>query len=272
MRRTLTSKPHRLAAAALLSLALAAPPVLGEDSLDGRQVMQCVDARPRGGDQVLSTTWRLRKKSGRERVRKTRSYWRDYRALDGGMRSKRLIVFESPADLRDMGFLVWSYADSEADDTRWIYLPALRKIRRIAGRDRGKSFAGTEFNYEDLDDREIDEEAHSLVELTQLDGRRVYVVDSRPHDTDSGYTRRRQYVDVENCIVPRIEYFNRHDQLERTLTVEWQKVDDIWDWARLEMQNERSGNRTTVEVTEVQHTSGLDDWTFSENALRDGVR
>jgi len=272
MRRAPTSKPQSLAAAALLSLALAAPPVVGQDSLDGRQVMQCVDARPRGGDQVLSTTWRLRKKSGRERVRQTRSYWRDYRAEDGGVRSKRLIVFESPTDVRDMGFLVWSYADSEADDTRWIYLPALRKVRRVAGNDRGKSFAGTEFNYEDLGDREIDEETHTLVELAQRGGRRIYVVDSRPHDTDSGYTRRRQYVDAENCTVPRIEYFNRHDQLDRTLTVVWQQVDEIWDWARLEMQNERSGSRTTVEVTEVKHGVGLDDWTFSEPRLRDGVR
>lgn len=271
MSRQLMPTQVRLAGAAALCLALAAAPASSQQkvaALDGREIMLKVDARPRGGDQVLTATWRLTKEKGRERVRDTRSCWRDYRTEDGGIRSKRLIVFDSPADVRDMAFLVWSYVDPEADDARWIHLPALLKTRRVAGRDRGKSFAGTEFNYEDLADRGVDEEQHTLLRIELRDGHTVYVVDSRPRDKDSGYARRLQYVDASTWVVPRIEYFNRHDRLERELSIDWQLVNGIWDWARLDMQNVRTGSRTTVEAKHVQHGVGLGDENFSKHSMR----
>ena len=69
-------------------------------------------------------------------------------------------MFDAPPEIRETGFLVWSHSDPEVDDERWVYLPALRKVRRVAGRDRAKSFVGTDFNYDDLADRSVDEEEH----------------------------------------------------------------------------------------------------------------
>ncbi len=248
-----------------------AAPDRGETAtLSGRNVMLRVDARPRGADQRLRMVWRLIEPSGAERVRETRSFWRDYRTNDDRLRSKFLVVFDSPPDVRETAFLVWSYRTQGTDDDRWVYLPALRKVRRVAGEDRGRSFAGTEFHYDDLSDREVDEETHRFLGSETENGRTLHVVESTPRDPAAPYARRVLRVDAERYTIPRIEYFDRHGRLERELAVAWQEVDGIWDWRRLEMKNVRTGRKTQVEVVEVAHGLGLRDDAFSESALRFG--
>lgn len=239
--------------------------------LDGREIMERVDHRQRGPDQRLRMTWHLREPSGRERVRETRSYWRDYRDADSKLRSKRLIVFDAPPDVRETALLVWSYRSAGVDDDRWIYLPALRKVRRVAGADRGRSFTGSEFSYDDLGDRELDEDTHVLLRSEDASGRELYVVESSARDPDSPYARRVQWIDALNFTIPRIEYYDDHDRLGKVLHIEWREVGGVWDWRYLRMENVRSGRSTEVEVTEVVHGLGLPDDAFSESALRFGV-
>lgn len=265
-------------ALAALVVAVAAPRTLAAADAEGRapapdgpQIMREVEQRPRGPDQRLRMIWHLREASGRERVRETRSYWRDYRGRDPQLRAKRLIVFDAPPDVRETAFLVWSYRDPKVDDDRWIYLPALRKVRRVAGKDRARSFAGSEFSYEDLGDRELDEDTHVLLRTERTQGRDLHVVQSLPREPDSPYTRRVHWVDALNFTVPRIEYYDEHDRLSKVLTIEWRDVGGVWDWGRLRMENVRSGRSTEVEVTEVVHGLGLPDDAFSESALRFGV-
>ncbi|MEN8183213.1 MAG: outer membrane lipoprotein-sorting protein [Myxococcota bacterium] len=242
-----------------------------EAGLEGRAVMERVDARPRGGDQTARVTWRLIDKKGRERVRETRSYWRDHRELPDGLRAKRLIVFDAPPEVRETGFLVWSHEDALKDDERWVYLPALRKVRRVAGRDRSKSFVGTDFSYDDLSDRGLDDDSHRLLREQELAGVRHYVVESVPREEGSPYARRVQYVDAERYTVTRIEYEDRSGRPKKVLDAHWQEVDGIFAWDRLEMRDGKSGHRTVVEVREVQHGTGLPDDIFSETTLRLGV-
>jgi outer membrane lipoprotein-sorting protein len=242
-----------------------------ESGLDGRQVMERVDARPRGGDQRARATWRLIDKKGRERVRETRTYWRDHRDQADGLRAKRLIVFDAPPEVRETGFLVWSQADPEVEDERWVYLPALRKVRRVAGRDSGKSFVGTDFNYDDLADRSVDEDEHRLLRTEQHEGALSYVVESKPRDAGSPYERRVQLVDAERWVVTRVEYYDRGGRLQKTLDASWQQADGVWAWERLEMRDEKSGHRTRVELVEVEHRTGLPDDVFTETSLRLGV-
>ncbi len=231
--------------------------------------MERVDARPRGTDQLLSATWRLIPKSGRERVRETRSFWLDLRGRDDSLRSKRLIVFDTPTPLEDTSFLVWSDGRVETDDRRWVYLPALRKIRRIAGRDRGKAFAGTDFNYEDLSDLHVDEEAHALLGRSE-DETRYWVVASTPRDTASPYSKRVRWVHPEHHTTHRIEFYDRHERLLKTLVLEWQQVGGVWVWERLVMGNRKNGHQTVITVRSAEHGLGLDDDLFSQHRLRSG--
>ncbi len=259
------------ASAGLLLAALAAGAIAADDAPpDGRAVMTLVDARPRGPDERLAARWRLIPKSGRERVRETRTYWRDRRGDDEGLHSQRLIIFDAPAPVKDTAFLVHSRAGAGGEDRRWVYLPALRKVRRIASGDRDKLFAGSDFSYEDLSERAVGEDEHRLLRREELDGVVHWVVESTPKG-ESGYERRVVYVHPERHTPSRIDFYARGDRLEKTLRIRWQQVDGIWAWRELEMDGVRRKHRTRIEVQSVEHDLGLTDDVFAESALRHGV-
>jgi hypothetical protein len=268
--RTICVASTGMAVGGVLLLAGAVPAGADASVLDGRTVMERVDARPRGADEMLRASWRLIGRTGKERVRETRSYWKDQRAAGGGLHSKRLIVFDSPATIKDMAFLVVSHLDAEAEDLRWVYLPALRKVRRIAGGDRDKLFAGSDFSYEDLSERGVGEDDHVLLRTESREGARHHVVESRPRGS-SPYRRRVQWVHADHHTISRVEFYDRHDRLVKVLEGRWREVDGIWFWDRLEMENRRRQHRTVVEVSEIRHDLGLGDEVFNENALRFGV-
>lgn len=264
---------HRNKAAPLLlaALLLGSPaPARGEAPADGRAVMARVDQRPRGADELVRATWRLVDKRGGERVRETRSWWQDARSREDGLHSKRLILFDAPASIQGTGFLVHGRSDPAQEDLRWVYLPAVRKVRRIAGVDRDKLFAGTDFTYEDLGERDVDEDTHALLRSEEIDGRLHHVVESRPRG-ESAWSRRVQWVDAERWVIRRAEFHDQAKRLAKILDARWREEDGIWFWHRLEMQNLRRGSRTIVEVEETEHDRGLADDLFHENTLRLGV-
>jgi hypothetical protein len=237
----------------------------------GRDVMARVEARPRGADEFLRGTWRLIDADGHERTRETRAYWQDQRGRGEGLHSKRLVVFDSPPNLKDTAFLVVSHLAPDADDLRWIYLPALRKVRRVAGSDRGQSFTGTDFAYEDLAERGVDEDEHRWLRSEALEGRPHHVVESTPRAA-SAYARRVVWVDAEHFTVSRIEFYDPPERLQKVLQARWQQVDGLWFWQRLEMEHLVRRHRTVVETTEVGHDLGLGDEVWSEARLGQGVR
>jgi hypothetical protein len=240
--------------------------------VDVNAVMRAIDVRDRGRDQVMTAAWTLVDKSGAERKRTLRSYWKDFRGdPGGGVFSKRIVVFDAPPDLSGTAFLVWSPLDRGRDDDRWVYLPALRKVRRIAGRDRGQSFFGTDFAYEDLAERTAEEDVHRFLrdETTRAGVR--HVVESTPRDPAYPYAKRILWVDPASATATRIEFFDRQGRPSKTLSVDWQNAGGIWAWRRLEMVTARTGHRTVVDVTQVLHNQGLPDALFSESSLKLGV-
>jgi hypothetical protein len=208
-------------------------------------------------------------KRGKERIRQTRFYWMDRRGADDGLVSKRLIVFDAPATIKDTAFLVHSRSDPEADDLRWVYLPALRKVRRIAGRDRDKLFAASDFTYDDLSERDLDEDAHTWLRDEAYDGAPHRVVESRPR-SESPYTRRVQWVDPANHTISRVEFYGPGDRLEKVLEARWREQDGIWFWDRLVMTHDKRRHKTVVEVGEVRHDVGLGDDVFHHSTLGRG--
>jgi hypothetical protein len=240
-------------------------------AVDPYELMREIDSRPRGADQSMVATWRLIGRDGSERVRMLRTYWKDYRTQKGQVFSKRIAVFDSPPDISDTAFLVVSYVDASRDDDRWIYLPALRKVRRIAGGDRGQSFFGTDFAYEDLAERTADEDRHVLLRSESLNGKLHYVVESTPIDSAFPYSKRILFVDPVTATTSRIEYFDRRGNEIKVLVLDWQNVQGIWDWRRLEMLTLRTSHRTVMEVDSIGHRTGLPDALFGESALQLGV-
>ncbi|HKE10607.1 MAG TPA: outer membrane lipoprotein-sorting protein [Myxococcota bacterium] len=238
----------------------------------GEEIMRRVDARPRGKTQNSHAVWHLFASDGSERVRETRNYWRDARGTgDGRLKSQRLIVFEQPPDVKDTAFLTWSASDSAVDDDQWIYLPALRKVRRIAVGDRGAAFVGTDFCYDDLADRLVEADEHRLLRSEEREGQRYYVVESTPRKKPAPYQKRVVYVNASNWTLSRIEYFAPSGEQEKTLEIRWREVQGIWTWESLEMSNPHSGHRTRVEIEQVVYDRPLGEDFFTENTMRAGV-
>jgi hypothetical protein len=252
---------------------VAGVPARADDAApSGEEVMRRVDARPRGKTQTSHAVWRLFASDGSERVRETRNYWRDARGTGNDrLHSQRLIIFEQPPDVKDTAFLTWSASDPAVDDDQWIYLPALRKVRRIAVGDRGGSFVGTDFCYDDLADRLVEADDHRLLRSEEHAGERYYVVESTPRKKPAPYQKRVVYVNASNWTVPRIEYFAPSGEREKTLEARWREVQGIWTWESLEMSNDHSGHRTRVEIDQVAYDRALGEDFFTENAMRAGV-
>jgi hypothetical protein len=238
----------------------------------GRETMLKVDARATARSFKASASWRLLDASGRERVRQTRVYQRDLRGDGGAYRSKWLLVFDSPAQIKDTALLVWSPIAADAEDDQWLYLPAFRKVRRIGGMDRGESFMGSDFAFEDLTERAVDEDAHAYLRSEEIEGAAHAVVVSTPRVSESPYAKRVHWVDLTNWTVRRIEFYAPDGRLKKTLAARWKQVDGIWTWARVEMATKRTGHRTIVEFDHVVHNSDLSDSIFTKSALRLGVR
>ncbi len=187
---------------------------------------------------------------------------------------KYFMYFHEPSDVRRLTFMIWKYR--ERDDDRWIYVPAVDLIRRIAAEDKYSSFVGSDFSYEDISGRDLSEDTHSLLDDETLDDRNVFVIESIPL-APAAFTRRVSWIDKEHFLPLKIEYYDAQDQLQRIFTAN--VIEDIaageGDDRRVHptamkrtMENVRTGHRTEVTVTSVNYGVGLSDDDFSERHMR----
>lgn len=249
-------------------LPLGAEGIPGEPS--GREIAVRVDEREDGDDQISQGVWTLINKKGQKRVRETIRYWKDYDQQDG-LSSKTFVYFSSPPDVKDTTFLNWSYQDPETDDDQWIYLPALRKVRRIASGDKENSFMGSDLIFDDLGDREVDEDEHKLVRVENHNGTKLYVVEAIPKKAGYIYSKKLTWVNTENWTVPKIEFYDRKGRLLKIMHTEWAQVDGIWNWKRTVVENQLSGHRTEIDISEVKFNRRLSESLFTERSLRKGA-
>ncbi len=236
----------------------------------GRQIAINVDEREDGDDQVSEATWTLTNKAGKQRKRHTLRYWKDYEGQDG-LSSKSFIYFETPPDVRNTTFLNWSQEDAEADDDQWIYLPALRKVRRIASGDKENSFMGSDMIYDDMGDREVDEDTHTLVRVEQDNGTKMYVVQAVAKKENYIYSKKLTWVNAETWTTPKIEFYDRKGRLLKIMTSDWVQIEGIWNWKKTVVENQLTGHKTELEMSKVKFNQGLRESLFTERSLRKGA-
>lgn len=196
------------------------PGTRADEPPSGDEIMRRVDASPRGRDLSARAIWRLRNANGSERLRETR-FFRLEAGDDAEVASRWLLVFDAPADVKATALLVWSPRDRTQEARQWIYLTSYRKVKRIAAGSRGNAFMGTEFSFEDLSERPVDDDSHTLLRVEGSDAAVRYVVESVPRDRDAPFSRRIQWVDPGSWTVDRIDYFDADGELDKTLTSEW---------------------------------------------------
>ncbi len=234
--------------------------------LTGRDIALKVYDRPDGDDQRGIMHMTLINRRGRTRERTLLSFSKEY-----GKDSKSLMFFQSPADVKGTGFLQYDYDDPDQEDDRWLYLPALKKVRRISGSSKNDYFMGTDFTYDDMGNRAVEEDHHKLLREEEVDSLKCWVLESTPKDEDYMYSRTVRWIRQDALLPVKVEFYDRHGNLLKALTIpDIRKQDGFWAMFRMEMDNLQEKHKTILEIEEIHYNVGLKDNLFRVSTLERG--
>lgn len=259
--------PRNLSIAALLLLFAA-----GSAPAEDADVQTIVDrasavAYYQGADGRATVDMSITDAQGRERSRRFTILRKDIADEDNG-EQRFYVHFSRPADVNGTVFMVWKHLDR--DDDRWLYLPALDLVKRIAASDERTSFVGSHFFYEDVSGRSPREDDHQLVEETDT----YYVVESTPKEPESAeFARYRSHIHRETFIPVKIEYFDASGESYRTYqALEVETIEGYPTVVRSEMSDSRMGGKTVLGYEAVDYDLGLPEEIFAERYLRNPPR
>ena len=235
--------------------------------LSGRDIMDKVYNRPAPEDQISDLTMILINKSGQQRVRKLKQFIKD----DGKV-EKKIMFFISPADVKNTSFMNWSYDNSDKSDDQWIYLPALKRVKRISSDDKSDYFMGSDFTYDDLGDRKLDDDSHKLLREEKVDGVECYVVESTPKDEDYMYSKTVTWVRKDNFLGVKKEFYDEDGEFLKTLHVEkFEKISGVWIIEKLKMENTQNNHKTIMELSNIKVNTGVPDSKFTQRMMMRGI-
>lgn len=181
---------------------------------------------------------------------------------------KSLIIFDTPRDVQNTAFLSFSHP-LEPDD-QWLYLPALKRVKRISSRNKSGPFMGSEFSYEDMSSFEVEKYTYKYLRDETVDGEAFFVVEAYPVDELSGYTRQVVWIDQDEYRFRKADFYDRKDALLKTLTTEdfEQYLGFLWRPGKQHMTNHQTGKSTDLFVKDLEFGVDLDDADFNRNALK----
>ena len=256
-------KPFRFSLFLLLLLPLAGIAQTPQEK--GLEIAIEADKRDSGwGDIKNESIMTLRNPQGETAIRKNRMKVLEVKG-DG---DKSLIVFDTPADLKGTAFLTHSHALKP--DNQWIYLPALRRVKRISSSNKSGPFLGSEFAYEDISSQEVEKYAYNYLKDETLNGRETFVIERIPQYKKSGYKRQIVWMDKAYYQPVKTEYYDRKNALLKTLTYHGYKqyLNRYWRPDRMEMINHQTKKSTTLSLKNYQFKSGLKKRDFDKNSLK----
>ncbi|MEA3374428.1 MAG: outer membrane lipoprotein-sorting protein [Campylobacterota bacterium] len=233
-------------------------------AISNYEVAQKSDAVMSGyQDAVSEMQMTLVNANGQERVRQMTMQVLE---KDGG--DKSLMEFLSPADVKGTKFL--SYEHAEKDDDQWLYLPALKRVKRIASRNKSGSFMGSEFAYEDLSAFNIDKYSYEgEAEEIVIEGKKIYRTVRVPKSKNSGYTSQMAFVDRESFLTIKVDYYDRKRELLKTATFfDYKKIDGIWRIGKIKMKNHQNDKETILIWKNETIKNGLSDKDFHKRMLK----
>ncbi|MEY8215427.1 MAG: outer membrane lipoprotein-sorting protein [Colwellia sp.] len=218
-------------------------------------------------------TMTMTDRRGKERVRTARVYRKDF---DGS--KKTAIFYKSPSNIKGTGLLTYDYKASDKDDDQWLYLPSMRKIRRVSASDRGDHFLGTDFTFEDIkNDGKVDSNDYkfSTVGIEYIDGVKTYRVKASPVNEatakELGYGQKDVWINPVNWMIVKSKYWDvRLNPLKTLYVDDISKVDGIWTSHKLSINNHKTEHMTKFVFSDVTYASVVDNKTFSKRFLSKG--
>lgn len=232
-------------------------------------VVRASQDRDTGRDSRAEMRMRLIDRQGRARERVMTLSTRRGSGTSG---DRTLIRFSAPSDIRNTGFLVWETPGKE--DERFLFLPALGRVRRIAGAEKQESFVGSDLSYEDMGGRRVEEYTYTFTDergtWTAPDGsrREAWVIESRARDPRALHPRSVSTILKDSLVMVHAEEFDRHNERSKVFDVRrLERVDGIWTVLALSVTNERARTRTELETTSIRYNVGITEDDVSRRRL-----
>ena len=244
----------------LVLLTLFVPFAFADDP-KARDIMEKVDARDDGDNQTSNMEMILIDKRGNQRVRKIASF-----SKDKGDDTYRLMFFQRPADVKDTSFLTWDYDDPDRDDDQWLYLPALRKTKRIASSDKSGSFMGSDLTYADMTDRNLADYDFFYKKEMEVKGIKAWLIESIPRSKkvikETGYTKSLLIVRQDNYFVIRAVHWVKDGGYLKYFDVKTlEQIDGIWVASEIHVTKKKGKkpvHKTILKLDSVKYKQKLD--------------
>lgn len=257
----------------IILLFAAAPGARGDDPA-ARAIMEKVDARDDGDNQTATMEMILIDKRDNQRVRRIATYSKK-KAED----KYRLMFFQHPADVKDTAFLTWDYDDPDKDDDQWLYLPALRKSKRIASRDKSGSFMGSDLTYSDMTDRNLTDYDFFLKKKIAVKGVPAWLIESIPKNKavikETGYTKSLLIVRQDNHFVIRAVHWVKDGGYLKYMDVKkLVQIQGIWvatDMLVTKKKGKQTVHKTVLRFNDVKFNQDLDFDLFTVRRMEKGL-
>ena len=244
------------------------------DDEKAREIMQKVDDRDDGDNQTSDMVMTLIDKHDKKRIRKLSVF-----SKDKGEDTLRLMFFLYPADVKDTSFLTWDYDDSDKDDDQWLYLPALKKTKRIASSDKSDSFMGSDLNYSDMTSRDLDDYDFFLRKEIQVRGKDAWVIESVPRSKEiideTGYTKSLLIVQKDNYYVVRAVNWEKTGGYVKYMdVVNLELIDGIWVGTEMHVakkKGKQTVHKTILKFNNIKFNQGLEENMFTVRRMEKGL-
>jgi outer membrane lipoprotein-sorting protein len=241
--------------------------------LSALEVMQRVEDRDEGDNMISEMTMVLIDKRGNERIRRIKSHTK-FKGKD----KRQIMFFLHPADVKGTGFLTYDYDDDAKDDDQWLFLPALRKSKRIASGDKDGSFMGSDLTYADMTSRNLPDYEFKLMKDAEVGGKPCYVISSVPNKKakdETGYEKSIIFVRKDNFVVVRALNWIIKGKKQKYLDVKkLELIDNIWTATEIHVFTKKNKNllhKTILQFKNVKYNQNLDDSMFTVRRLEKGL-
>jgi outer membrane lipoprotein-sorting protein len=269
---------HPLRGAGLLWLALLLgavwPQGVQADDPKAREIMSKVNDRDDGDNQTAEMEMVLIDSRNNKRVREIRSFRKDK-----GKDVYSIMFFLAPADVKGTGFLTYDYDEAGKDDDQWLFLPALRKTKRIASSDKSGSFMGSDFNYSDMTKPDLEDYDFTLMKETAVDGADTWQIQAVPRSKEIaeeiGYEKSILWVRKDNLVPIRAaRWVNKSARLKYMQVMKLEQIDGIWVSSEMQMVTREGKNTvhaTVLRFNNVKFNQQLDENQFTVRQLETGL-
>lgn len=242
-------------------------------AITGLEIAHKVHDRDEGDNLTSQMTMTLIDKNNHKRVRQLKTY-----AKDKGEDTLKLMFFLSPADVENTGFLTYDYEDSSKDDDQWLYLPELRKVKRIASSDKSSSFMGSDFTYSDITSRNVEDYNYKIMKEPLVKGHKTWQMLVTPKTgkivDETGYTKSIVFVRQDNFVVIQaLNYIKLGKKLKYMMVTGLEKIDGIWTITKMQMvtkKGKKTLHKTVLDFSNIKYNQDLQESFFTTRTLEVG--